>query len=477
MPTLTVSKMSRGLNKALPPFEIEDGQFADLTNLKCGDEVLEVRPGRTRILTQIHASAPVVGLQRFYHGTKETLAFVNGALYSDKTGAWATINGANVIANGAHGEIVVWRGNAWIQDEANNGPYKYDGTTFGAWLNAPKAKYTMLDERGAVGAGSGGRIYAANLSGVEAEKTAFQASDLDNPESWTTTPTTATHGIKMYVSKDDGYPIIGIGRLGSMKLIFKRNGTWRLLGDNKDTWDLQPMAPWGCVAHRTIQTCGDVIVWTDGRRVYSYDGQELNIRFGWDVEPLLKQTTMANWAQRAAIYWNGFYILFFSTTQAVVYDFRSRSWTGPWNLAMRCAAYDVDDDLAYLGGQSVGEVYKLDGATDDGAAITWSAETKHYDFSNAQPPLGDWTKRGRRMRVMAESASGSVTASIISDGGVATVSRTMAFSGSGAKSIDKPFGGPVGLHLGMKVAGPNSSGKVYEMALSANRVRKFRQAS
>lgn len=402
---------------------------------------------------------------------RETLLFVDTTLYSDKTAAWASISGVNVLKADVNLEIAVWKNKCFIQD-GENGPYTYDGTTFAVWTGAnppPKAKYMLFDQE---------RLYAAgilnDLSG------AVRACTLDNENDWPLQPKPAgDEGVLMYAGKNDGDFISGLGRLGSMKLIFKRTRTYRLTGDNADTWDLtpQPIFPYGCIAHRTIAECGNVIVWTDGRRVYSFNGQGIDINFGKEIEPLLAQTPKEKWPDRCAVFWpdEAAYILWYTPTSAVVYDFTTNAWYGPWyTLPARDATVDRDTGIIWVAHSFSGETWRLNPAqtTDDGVPIAWAAESKHYD-------LGEGAMvRPRQLFVTADGTVGTVRVDVIASGGAGQtadriITRTMAFSGSGIQTKKTPMSpGADGVYLGIKIVGPHATGKVYEYGLRADPLRQ-----
>lgn len=402
---------------------------------------------------------------------RETLLFVGSTLYSDKTGAWAGINGANVLKDDADLEILVWKGKAFIQD-GENGPYTYDGTTFAVWTGAnppPKAKFMLFDQE---------RIYAAGIQNDLGG--AVRASTLDNENDWPPQPKPAgDEGVLMYAGRNDGDFITGLGRLGSMKLIFKRARAYRLTGDNADTWDLtpQPIFPYGCIAHRTIAECGNVTCWTDGRRVYAFNGQSVDPDFGKEIEPLLALTPKEKWPQRCAVFWpeEGAYILWYTPITAVIHDFRTKAWYGPWyTLPAREAVVDRDTGVIWVAHSIAGEAWQLDQnvTTDDGLPIAWMAESKHYD-------LGQGTMvRPRQLFVTADGAKGTLRVDVISSGGAGQtadriITRTMAFSGSGIQTKKTPMSpGADGVYLGIKIVGPHALGKVYEYGLRADPLRQ-----
>jgi hypothetical protein len=469
MPTLTVERHNLGINRAVPKFALADGQYVTLENLRPTDDALVVRPGRQRHLTQISATLPVTGLARFVHGsTTETLAFVGANLYSDKTGAWTAIQGSHPLASGANLEVAVWKGYAFIQDAGNNGPYKYDGTTFSVWDTGgdpnktapPRAKYLLFD------AGRE-RLY---LAGIAGDPSAIRACTLDDPFDWPlVSKPSGDQGAVFYAGKDDGEVITGAGRLGAFKFFFKQTSTYRLAGDGADTWELFRVFPVGCIAHRTIAVVENELIWTDGRRVYSFNGVALNVRFGWEVEPLLAETTLTDWQQMCAVSWDGRYILWYKPGYAVVWDARSRSWYGPWyTLPARVAITDAALDEVWFGSHAAGDVWRMIGTTDDGAAIPWLAESKHYNFRRV-----DAVKRARRLFVRADGQTGTITATVIGTTatGEQSVSRSLAFSGTGPRRLSAPIAVD-GEFLGVRLQGVGAAAKVYQYGVQADVLRR-----
>ncbi len=397
--------------------------------------------------------------------TRETLLFVGANLYSDKTGAWATINGASTLQPDANMEILLWKGIAYIQDGLN-GPYKYDGTTFSTWTGAnapPVARYMLLDIE---------RIYAA---GILNARSALRACTLDNADDW---PAVAKpggdDGMLMYVGRDDGDFITGLGRLGTEKYVFKRRLAYRLRGDNADTWDLgpKPILRVGCIAHRTIQECGNELCWSDGRHVYSLGPDGLDITFGKPIEPLMALTPLATWQNLCAVFVDNYYVLWYAPTAAVAFDFTTRAWYGPWfPVPTRVGIIETDTGQAWLASSMAGEVNQFTGSTDNGVVIPWDAESKHYDLNSGL------MSRPRRAFITADGEVGTVIMTIIAEGGPAqlaarTVTRTFAFAGTGPQTRAAPVSvGADGVYLGIKITGPTALGRVYEYGLRADALR------
>lgn len=406
-----------------------------------------------------------------YHSssTTETLVYVGDDVYSDKTAAWAAISGASTLRADASLDVVVWKGMAFFQDGVN-GPYKYDGTTFAAWTSVgpkttpPVGSFMLVDDE---------RIYIARILN---DTSAVRASTLDDFDDFPlVAKPSGDGGMVFYVGKDDGDYITAIARAHGAKWIFKRRSTYRLRGDSADTWDLTPDAvfPVGAAGHRVVANCGFALCWTDGLRAYALDGAgQLNAEFGKQIEPLLKSVPLAEWANRCSVFWNGYWILWYTVDHCVVYDFRTQSWRGPWyTLPARHAIVDRDEDAVWVASGVAGEVWKLTGITDDGVAIPWVSESKAYSVEEGL------TSRARSLRVVADGTAGVITAEVVGTGNVGQQSplvttRTLAFVGNQILTLAEPLTGPEAPNHQVRLSGSGLVGRVYEYAFRAEKVRR-----
>jgi hypothetical protein len=309
------------------------------------------------------------------------------------------------------------------------------------------------------------RIYLANLGSAGASD--IRVSTFDDPNDFPSVATpSGLRGMLMSAGRGDGDYISGMAKLGTVKFIFKTRSTYRLIGDSADTWDLQRIWDVGCIAHRTIANCGGVLVWTDGRSVYAFDGNTLNDRFGYEVEAELRTTPLEQWPTRCAVYHDGKYILWYSPTACVVYDFRSRSWHGPWEgLPARVVIVDRDTGEAWVGSSVAGEIWRIqDGIDDAGAPIAWEAETGGLAFG-----LPDFLKRARSVWIRGDGSLGDVTLHVVNEQGNFT-SRTVTLSGAGVRTVAVPVKLD-GAYLMLRANG-TGRGRIYELGLRADPLRR-----
>lgn len=404
---------------------------------------------------------------------KETLMPVDASLYSDRSGAWLNINIFSLTAE-KNMEFLAWKGVLYIQTGVD-GPYKYTGVTgvMSLWDNGgdaaktapPRAKYMLLDQE---------RIYLTGLT-ASGEESAVRICTLDDANDFPliALPTQDNRGMVLYAGKNDGDYISGFAKLGTEKFIFKRRRVFWLTGTDSDSWALKPIFQVGSIAHRVIQDCGGALVWTDGRRIYKFDGQNLDPDFGKKVEEFLGATALEDWPNRCAVYWDGLYILWYHVSKAIVYDFRSQGWYGPWeNIPARAVVVDRDQELAWIASGVSGDVWRLTGTTDDGLAIPWKAEGKMYDHDSPNQ-----VKRARSMYVIGDGGVGTVTATLEAAGApkqtaLRTMTRSLVFSGTAIQTLATPLRLD-GAHIGLTLEGVGAGGKIYETGIRADVLRRL----
>lgn len=392
---------------------------------------------------------------------KETLILVGGDLYSDRDGStWTRINPEPMSSTGKLA-VVTWKGKAFIQD-GETGPWVYDreNLSFSRWGEEsanppPVAKYMILDQE---------RLYAA---GIKDRPSAVQASTLNDENDW---PFVAKpggdEGMIMFVGKDEGDFITSFVRFGDWKIVGKRRSIWGLAGHGADSWRLQYLFPVGCVAHGTMQNCGVALCWTDGRRVYAFDGSALHADFGKPVEKIIAEADDAEWDRMHALYWDGLYMLWYKHDRLVVYDFRSRSWFGPWEGVYASAAVvDRDENIPWLAHSARGSVTRLVGENDFGAReIEWELETKHYDFG-----MDGYVKRARRISVITDMRN-TIALYVIAD--AEKELPRWVVGANELRTARMPLTPPLdGERLAIRIRGSGTGG-IYEVALEAQPVRK-----
>lgn len=384
---------------------------------------------------------------------RELIVKSGTSLYTDRPGTWQAINTGAGQALGEHAKLraVPWLGVLYIQD-GMTGPWKYTGQnmTFSAWGTGsanppPVAKFLLLDQE---------RLYAAAVAG---EPNAIRTSTVNNPDDWPLVAKPGSDkGMVMYVGKDDGDFITGLVRFASTKVVLKRRSIWVLHGTDVDTWQLRRLFSVGCESDEAWADMGFAAAFTDGERLYLWDGTSISPEFGLQIEPYLKSTA----APKRLAWWDGRLLVWYDYDKLVVWDSRYKAWYGPWTDVPASATMVRRDDGTLWLGRSDGIVGSLTG---DGL-VSWRLATKHYQFGRDW-----WEHMFRRFYIRGEGLLRVECEAV--DGG------RLLWSGSFTVDLKSDLGKVVGKRgrmLGLVLSGRSrSTGKLYEIAIEAQPVRAY----
>ncbi|HYE17349.1 MAG TPA: hypothetical protein VEA69_02835 [Tepidisphaeraceae bacterium] len=76
-----------------------------------------------------------------------------------------------------------------------------------------------------------------------------------------------------YVNPQDGQPIVGLHSAHGVLIIFKRESTWVLVGDDPNSWEVRPLfRDVGLVAHRAVTTVEGITYWWSEQGPMAWDG-------------------------------------------------------------------------------------------------------------------------------------------------------------------------------------------------------------
>lgn len=386
---------------------------------------------------------------------KEIVAKAGPKVYTDRSGSWQQVNtgtGQDLDA-GARMRAAAWLGALYIQD-GMTGPWKYVGLsgTFGPWGQGsanppPVAKYILLDRE---------RLYLGHTSGGPST---IRASTVSDPDDWPLVASPGSDkGMQIHVGKDDGDFITGLVRFGSVKVVLKRRSIWALYGDDADSWQLRRLFGIGCEEDYAWADMGWAAVWTDGARVYLWDGNQVTPDFGLPVEKYVQNGP----GPRMLAYWDGRLLLWYSPSDLVVWDSRYKSWFGPWEGVHALSFLVRRDDGVLMLGDSVGFVKTLTGSD----AVPWRIHTKHYDWGQ---PL--WEHYVRRWWIQG-SELGRMVVRVVD--GSRTVDEEEATIGAPRSTVSRVVGRRAE-RAGLQIVGTSARGSaaVHEISLEAELLRRL----
>lgn len=385
---------------------------------------------------------------------KELVVKAGSKVYTDRTGTWAQINtgGGQSLGASSRMRAVAWLGNLYIQD-GETGPWKYTGQsgTFSAWGSGapnppPVARYILLDRE---------RLYLGNVSGGPST---IRISTISDPDDWPLVASPGSDkGMQLHVGKDDGDYITGLVRFGSVKVVLKRRSIWALYGDDADSWQLRRLFGVGCEDDLAWVDMGWAAAWTDGERVYLWDGNQVTPEFGLPVEPYLRRTT----GPRRLAFWDGRLLLWYGPEELVLWDSRYRAWFGPWEGVPASSVLVRRDDGVLVLADTTGWVRTLTGR----GVVPWRLETKHFDWGQAL-----WQHYFRRWWIQGSVLGRMVVQAV--DGG-RVIHESEATIGAARQTVSRVVGRRAE-RTGLRVSGMSSAeAAIHEISIEAEPVRRL----
>jgi len=260
--------------------------------------------------------------------TKLVVAAPSAAIFQvNDSGAKSAISGATSQSAATTHDGVVIKGAAYIINGTDQ-TAKWDGTTFtrlgitlGATGNMPKANTICVHKN---------RIFLGNCdAGVNKSRIRYSGSDA--------TPTDVEYYKStsfIDVQQDDGDQIQKLLPFLDSLLIFKRNSTWVLRGNNPRDFELVLANPSvGCVAPRTAQAWDKGVIFLSARGVFSFDGSKV-VRLSEKIDPAINALPLANLSQANGVVFQQKYYLFVHELGGTsypdtvyVFDFISGTWS------------------------------------------------------------------------------------------------------------------------------------------------------
>lgn len=214
--------------------------------------------------------------------------------------------------------------------------------------------------------------------------------------------------------------ITGLCSHGDKVAVFTADAAFLLVtSDQLLDYALHRFTDHGCVAHRTIKSVRDMLLWLAPDGVYlAREGQGV-ARVSDDEINTILTTSASDLAKCHAFVWQDRYFLCFTNGTALVYDLRFGQWTRNAAWPWRCSAVSVfgggQQERLYGARAGSARVWQMEtGATDNGAAITAIWESRDFDCG---APFGE--KRLHFVGAKWKAGSGTATVSVYRGGGTA----------------------------------------------------------
>lgn len=269
-------------------------------------------------------------------------------------------------------------------------------------------------------------------------------TDVDNP----------LDGARIQLSGDAGTEITGLKTFGEVLTVFTAREMYLLTGDEPSTFRLSRGFTIGCVAHRTIQQVGTVLVWLADKDVYAWDGQSQPMVVSKPIRDKIRGWTASEKAAATAFSYEGRYYLlcggevfFLDFTQSYGGD-GGQVWAWGeiqgWTVT-HCAVKGVvgSDQTIYGIDTSAHRVWTLEtGSTDNGTPITVTWRSGYISPDRSRPNL---VSRVRRFRSVFEQFPGSaldqrlITFTLYVDGNTTAVATMTPSYNATTVAADEPI--------------------------------------
>ncbi len=204
---------------------------------------------------------------------------------------------------------------------------------------------------------------------------------------------------------------VGLANLGNVLIVFLRGSAYRLIGQDPNNWDLHKWHDHGTVAHRSIQTYKNMMLWLGPDGVYSMEGSAAGVttrRISDDITSSLEEITATDMGLAHAFVWDDKYFLCFPSA-AFYFDLKYRVWGEHTGWLWRASTVTQNTGSAkeriYAALYGEAQVWQLEiGSTDDEAPIlaVWASKDKN---------LGQYGRDKRVHRVLATFKTGTGEAS------------------------------------------------------------------
>ncbi len=176
--------------------------------------------------------------------------------------------------------------------------------------------------------------------------------------------------------------ITGICTHGGVVAVFTSGAGWLLLGVEPNDFRLQKFCEHGCVAHRTIKSVRNLLIWLGTDGVYAWDGSGAK-RISDDQRTTIEGLTADQMAGANAFVFEDKYYLCWDEG-LIFYDLEYGVWGTYTNNTWRCTttalATDSHREKVYAALEGTAQVYQIEtGAQDAGTNITAVWESRDWD--------------------------------------------------------------------------------------------------
>lgn len=382
-----INDFSGGLVTKAAPMQISDNQAVDLLNCEFDmTGALVKRSGFTAYnSTPIPGAGLIDNLIRYYKndGTRTLVATANSASANkvhkgtDATGAFTEIPGGTALDKDRPIDMLVYRDVLFLSNGRQPIQY-YSGGASKADVTGSPAPPT-----GSCMAVCDNRLFVAGSS-TNPNRLFFSGIALFSSLPALDFPATNFIDIP---KQDTGDQITALAVYRDELFVFRRNDMWALIGSGPEDYYLQEINNRvGALSHRAVCNTGDALVFASPGCIHEYrDGAMLDIGRSIDsvVTALDFSRVKVCWYPAKKQVWICGGASAASNNRVLVYDTMLKAWS-VFDLSLNalCLLSGAGDRGELYGGSpTTGAVWHMDdGASDNGAAISFVYRTKHFDM-------------------------------------------------------------------------------------------------
>lgn len=204
-------------------------------------------------------------------------------------------------------------------------------------------------------------------------------SALRDASDWSSTNKYTGTG-KITVETQDGEKPSGLTGFNNHVILFKKYTMHKLFGEDSTNFNMTQPFGVGCISDRTIVPTRESLFWLGPDGFYDYMGGAAPTKVSDPVKNYINNINM-DYAQHCVAGTDGRFVYLSLVTGSATtpnvtlkFDLQTRAW---WVESYVATAYHLDGTTLYFA-TADGKIMKMGGTTDNGAAITWSIETKPF---------------------------------------------------------------------------------------------------
>ncbi|RGL39005.1 hypothetical protein DXC69_03020 [Paenibacillus polymyxa] len=355
-----VATLADGLNQALEPTEIKDGQCVAASNV---DSLLYP----TLQVVEGHAlHSQHTGHISHIFKFKDAWYCTNGkGMYKLSGTTWSPVYEYSDVDNNRQWESATFFDGSKLYFFAGGLLRQWDGSSSSVVTDAPAGEFLATHSN---------RFFLANKS-----DNLLSFSGLRDVNDWKSTDKYVGTG-KITVETPDGEKPSGLTAFANHVILFKRNTMHKLFGEDSTNFNMTQPYGVGCISRQSIVPTRDSLYWLGPDGFYDYMGGAAPTKISDPIRNYIKQINM-EYAHNCCAGTDGRFVYLSlvigtSVTPNVTlkYDMQGGRW---WPVSFIATSFFLDGQTLYFG-TTDGQIMKMGGNVFVWQQIPWSIETKPF---------------------------------------------------------------------------------------------------